>query len=302
MAHNSYIRPGNVWSDASVLLGSEIAALALQAYKSINGDDGGTWAPSAPIYIGGSGFGVGTVPWALGYATVPVSGGYIGGAVAVDSGSAWAFTSGARLTGTITWGTATPVAAQWGGNATWASGATQIVGSGATLNIANGATFSTGASATVTHNGPVGCNGALVVVGATTLGAATINGTTTLAGATTQSGACTRTGALTLSGSGATTGWRRIEGTNADATYTVADGDEIDGRLCGSCTWTLSSSGATNGNRIRFVGGIGTVHVVPDAGPSSFIASGVSNTWEFVEYTYSSAYGGWRRSGGYKTP
>lgn len=55
MAHNS-----KVWAVAPVdgvdaLTAAEAAALDLGQFKSINGDDGGTWAPGATIIIGGAG-------------------------------------------------------------------------------------------------------------------------------------------------------------------------------------------------------------------------------------------------------
>lgn len=55
MAHNSYIRPGNVWSGSKTFLTVELTALALQVYQSLNADLGGTWAPAAVITIGGAG-------------------------------------------------------------------------------------------------------------------------------------------------------------------------------------------------------------------------------------------------------
>lgn len=55
MAHNAYIRPGNVWSGSPAFLTAEITPLALQVYQSLNADLGGTWAPSSVITIGGSG-------------------------------------------------------------------------------------------------------------------------------------------------------------------------------------------------------------------------------------------------------
>src|SRR5262245_41008030 len=55
MSHHTRIRPIGMWTDFSVLLASEMAAFDDHQYNSINGDDGGTWAPSSPITVGGSG-------------------------------------------------------------------------------------------------------------------------------------------------------------------------------------------------------------------------------------------------------
>jgi hypothetical protein len=55
MAHNTRIRtPGN-WTLNSTFDPAEAEAVDLAQYESINGDQGGTWAPAAVISIGGSG-------------------------------------------------------------------------------------------------------------------------------------------------------------------------------------------------------------------------------------------------------
>lgn len=59
MAHNSYPagRSGSAaqWPDGSTVTPDEFAWLAACAFGSINGDNGGTWAPAAVITIGGAG-------------------------------------------------------------------------------------------------------------------------------------------------------------------------------------------------------------------------------------------------------
>lgn len=55
MSHNAYIRPSGVWNTGIVVLHGEFAAFDLAQFQSINGDLGGTWAPSSVITIGGSG-------------------------------------------------------------------------------------------------------------------------------------------------------------------------------------------------------------------------------------------------------
>lgn len=54
MAHFTYTRSGGVWNTLPVAY-SELAELDAKTYKAINGDEGGTWAPSSAIVIGGSG-------------------------------------------------------------------------------------------------------------------------------------------------------------------------------------------------------------------------------------------------------
>jgi hypothetical protein len=56
MAHFDYIRPGGVWSLLSLLSSAAMAEIDRRIFKSINGDEGGVWAPTpTPIIIGGLG-------------------------------------------------------------------------------------------------------------------------------------------------------------------------------------------------------------------------------------------------------
>lgn len=57
MAHNTRVRADlAAWSAAGVAVTpGEFYALDSNAFKSINGDDGGTWSPLAAIEIGGAG-------------------------------------------------------------------------------------------------------------------------------------------------------------------------------------------------------------------------------------------------------
>lgn len=58
MSHFSFTRPGGVWSSFSDLLSGEMADIDAKTFKAINGDDGGTWAPSSVITVGGQGLDV----------------------------------------------------------------------------------------------------------------------------------------------------------------------------------------------------------------------------------------------------
>lgn len=74
MAHFVRLRPSGFWTIASVVTPAEFEAFDENLSKAINGDDGGTWAPSAQIVIGGSGLRV-TGPSRLDDATrIDVSG------------------------------------------------------------------------------------------------------------------------------------------------------------------------------------------------------------------------------------
>lgn len=59
MAHNARIRAFGFWTDGSVVTPAEFEALDQAQFEEINGDLGGTWAPSSPIIIGGSGVEIG---------------------------------------------------------------------------------------------------------------------------------------------------------------------------------------------------------------------------------------------------
>lgn len=61
MAHFDYTRTGGIWVTAppNPLLAAELADFDLKIFKSINGDDGGSWAPAAAIAIGGAGLALG---------------------------------------------------------------------------------------------------------------------------------------------------------------------------------------------------------------------------------------------------
>jgi hypothetical protein len=55
MAHFDFTRAGGVWTGSPALLTAEIADLDSKTERAINGDDGGTWAPTTTINIGGQG-------------------------------------------------------------------------------------------------------------------------------------------------------------------------------------------------------------------------------------------------------
>lgn len=54
--HFSYTRPGGNWTDGvDALTEIDLESFEAKMFKAINGDEGGSWAPSAAIVIGGSG-------------------------------------------------------------------------------------------------------------------------------------------------------------------------------------------------------------------------------------------------------
>lgn len=162
MAHNAYIRPGNVWSGSPAFLTAEITPLALQVYQSLNADLGGTWAPSSVITIGGSGL-------------------TVTGESRLDD---W---KGATCTdGTVTFGL--NAVCGFTSNASLGFGGTSalVMGSGSTLLMQSGATGTIAAPCTF--------SGALTFsAGAHAYAGNTVSGTIVRTGLTTQSGVSGRT-------------------------------------------------------------------------------------------------------------
>ena len=280
----SQIRPGG-WANASTLLASEMASLDAR-YTAIDGGAGGTYAPSAPIIIGGLGLdlmGAVTLESAM---TVTAPGGEIhvtDGALRLDA------TGTFDVHASSTWYTGSAADFQSGSSVTFASGSTLAL---------NGA-VSIGATGVVTDNaaslwhinGEIDINSAgllLVKPG----GALTVDGTahwetgshlTVDAGCTeahanspTFSGGASFTGGgvsfstpLSLSSAAtvslgsilAPSGTGRvrkrvIDGVNADMTYSVSDADIIvtggNTAISAPHTYTLLDGSAT-GDMIEFI-------------------------------------------------
>ena len=55
MAHFLNIQTGGIWTDGTAVTAAKFELIDSQLFKAINGDEGGTWAPSSAIIIGGSG-------------------------------------------------------------------------------------------------------------------------------------------------------------------------------------------------------------------------------------------------------
>lgn len=58
MSHFTYRKAGGIWSGVLNLTSADMQFFDQNLYKAINGDDGGIWAPTSKIAIGGSGMGV----------------------------------------------------------------------------------------------------------------------------------------------------------------------------------------------------------------------------------------------------
>lgn len=56
--HFTYTRPGGNWANVSTFDYTDAQSFDQKIFKSINGDDGGVWAPAAAIEIGGAGIAI----------------------------------------------------------------------------------------------------------------------------------------------------------------------------------------------------------------------------------------------------
>lgn len=107
MAHFDYIKPGGVWSLLSLLSSSIMAEIDRRIYKSVNGDEGGVWAPTpTAIIIGGLGLQV-TGPFEASNADITITSGKFltvesGGTVDCQSGSTVDLYGAVNLYGTTT--------------------------------------------------------------------------------------------------------------------------------------------------------------------------------------------------------
>ncbi len=94
MAHFDYIKPGGVWSLLSLLSSGIMAEIDRRIYKSINGDEGGVWAPTpTAIIIGGLGLQV-TGPFTASNANITIKTGKF---LTVESGGTANFLSGSAI-------------------------------------------------------------------------------------------------------------------------------------------------------------------------------------------------------------
>jgi hypothetical protein len=105
MAHFDYIKPGGVWGLLSLLSSAIMQEIDRRIYKTINGDEGGVWAPSSMIIIGGQGLGV-SGPFGADDANIDIKNGKSidvesGGTIDCQAGSIVDLAGTVTLTGTL---------------------------------------------------------------------------------------------------------------------------------------------------------------------------------------------------------
>jgi len=160
MAHFAKTRVS--WGFLTALLSSEMAAIDVKTYKAVNGDEGGTWAPTSAIEIGGGAGGGLTITGAS--TPLSIAG---GGILQIASGCQYLVTSGALwiVDTDATFGANSDVAVnksftfengcttlfKTGGSATYNSGHTSTWQSGSNFGIQTGchATISLDSSCTL---------------------------------------------------------------------------------------------------------------------------------------------------------
>jgi hypothetical protein len=152
MAHNTRVRADATAWIAGPVLNTEFDALDAGQYKSINGDDGGTWAPAIPITIGGSGL---TLIGPTSIADLRNSHVQSGWHFYVDSGGNIAVngTITINASGDLSIASSGTATVESGGDLKVESGGTITIESGGTQNIQSGGTVAFAGGSSVTLNG-----------------------------------------------------------------------------------------------------------------------------------------------------
>lgn len=244
MAHNTRIRTAGNWTTNSTVLQAEFEALDQAQFEAINGDDGGTWAPSAAIIIGGSG--------------LQVTGDFASSGAFEHSGAGTASFQGAlveilsadfQIGCPATFGDAAVFDGTVTCNTTFTANAN--------VNLGNGA------GDLVTVAGTLDVNTALNVDGTSAFQAAVIFNTgsdptfvapTVFTGAMDINGDVDISNPVTLSGDGHIRE-RIVNGSDANTTYNVSTVDRVvmtGSVLSANRVWTAGNTGAGEGSVLRF--------------------------------------------------
>ncbi len=159
MSHNPRIRPPGLWVAVTVIDPDELETFDLRQFESINGDQGGTWAPATPIVIGGDGIHVAGRLEASAQVTISNQATFVtGSSLEMDGGSS------ALFGGTVSFEDA--VSFESGCTAELKSGATLDAKSGSTTTVESGATVTIDAGAVVEVASDVTFTGAIIRSGA----------------------------------------------------------------------------------------------------------------------------------------
>lgn len=292
MAHNSLIHAGG-WLPGYVVTTADFVALDTAQFKSINGDDGGTWAPAAVVTIGGAGLTVSSqlsVGTTLALGSASVTGSPTISAAPTLTGT-WTWTNGAILLN----GTSILVAS--------AAGTSISVTTGSAINIGGGASLSFAATSTIT--GTIACSANCTFSGTTVqfTGAGGPAFTTgfLLTGASPFSLAIGSTFSNGGIISNTATGHIRdrvVTGVDGTHTYAITDADEVQaGALTAARTYTVTNTGAAQGDRMRFGNQSGFILTLRDDAAALIYTlnpAGFATTTLFVDLVFHA--GQWRFS------
>lgn len=237
MSHFAYTRAGGIWNIGTSLLAAEMASIDAKTFASLNGDAGGTWAPSAVITIGGQGL---SVPANVTLGTGGTTG------LTVNSSSVFNFVTnflgttriladsrfGDDNTTTCTMNSSFVINSGFVSNANSSfagSGVHLTFGTGTVLTLATGSSLVCSAGAL--FNASVTCGSTLAVTGAATFSSDVVIG---------------GTGSIVE---------RVVLGTAANGTYSVSTADVVflsqALSTSGSYTYTLDHVGAVTGKKMR---------------------------------------------------
>lgn len=260
MAHNSYIHGGigngAAWISGYVLTQLDLQSIDQYLFESINGDQGGTWAPATRIIVGGQGIQISTFLRFANASTLD----YDSGSVTVSS-SGFQVGSGfpAEFLGPVT----------LGGSSVTVNTDITVTGAGHLFSIAASADTPTLASGLHVTAGATTLDGGLrVSAGTTTLdGPIAVNGNTTVSSTTSHLGALQMVGPNSIHLlADATVRWRpafsMIDSSAVIVGPTTGSGggpatgaDTVvvqTGALSTNRTVKVTASGALTGMRIRF--------------------------------------------------
>lgn len=278
MSHNAYVRAGGVWNTLTDFHAAEAALLDIGQFKSINGDDGGTWAPAGLIMIGGAG-----LTMAGPFNVTDTSGSVFAGALTANGFGF--FSGGAEVTGgllvdtiigsgtatfshNVVIGTTSSDALTVNADATFAHTATftGAAGFSAGISVALGATFGSTASfaGLITATDGISASGGSAFQTVSVFNTLNIEGGATLSTPMVSSATGRVVKRVTLI---ATTG------SNSSA-YGPANNDVVYvNALTADVTFTINNSGAVEGDEIRFVNRSAThLLTLNDASAGTFIA------------------------------
>lgn len=306
MAHFNRVRTSGLWVSSSVLLPAEMEAFDANQSKAVNGDEGGVWAPSDPIEIGGDGLKVTGACVVTSEAQLQGGATITGGNLSVADDAD--VQGNATVAGTLDVGGETTISDDLNvTNNLAVQGTATITGE----ILGNGGATITGGDLNVGDDivcqgnaeiaGTLDVDGNAAIGGTLGVGSTTVDGTLTATGNASLGGTLAVTGNATLSGTTTAKGrFRRRVLTMGDAgdTVSVSDYDLVympSGVMTAGRTLNISTTGAVDGDVIRVCCEDTTYDLNVDWGPSNIPLKVAATQRRWLELTYISSQ--WRTTG-----